>query len=413
MALLVLFLAAGCQQEAVQQKQQPGEPESNTGYLKLFDKDYQQHQVSNRMRTNIKRIKNSEDASKYHDFRSAGLSVYLPKNMTPSDRFTGFTGQRKKDEPTAAMVILTNPFSMEKTTGQIVSSSVHNGKLGILFTDRIEVDGREGVFYFTREKLMGVSLSKFIAAFGDDDFSWLVTATFTQDQEVDFGKELLKAVLNIKILDSRLPAGEDVSFTMNPDKLVLTDGFVDKLLFTLTGKFPEESTKEPIFQAGRSIVQVEINEEDKLNTSRQLIPPTPDFEINMISSEKKITIDGMDGYEFVSIGRDRLSDEPLMVYSAVVYAGVDSYLMHGWASSENEENYIGVFRRIANSLKRKDMTEQGDAQSTQSSEGSASKELENNEADNADSNTGASKGSDATVDEPGTDSSTNDSLSSK
>ena len=357
---LALLSTTGCQQDEVADTQgtSPAEDDTGTGYQKVFDKNYEQHQISSRMRSNFEHIDKTLNTSGFHRFASAGVNAYLPENMKPADRFTGFIGKEEARQSTPTFLILTNPFSMKSTTEQTVSSIVHKGSSGIIFTERVNVGGREGVFYFTRESIQDVTIGKYILTFGDDEFSWIMTSTFTKEHEEKYGPELLKVMLNIEIAEERAPPGEDVDFTMSSDSLVLTDGFVDKLLFTLTGKFPEDTLKEPIFQAGRSIIEME--HEDKQAVARQLIPPTADFEVIFVSSEKEIEIDGMQGYEFVSIGRDRLSNEPLMIYSAVIFGGMDSYLMHGWFSSDNETNYIENFRGLAQSFRRKSKTTAAD-----------------------------------------------------
>ena len=352
--LLILFGSTGCQQKEVVEADRGNSSAvaPDKGYQNVFDKDYEQHQISSRMRANFKHAKEPLGSERFHNFSSAGLNIYLPENMKPADRFTGFVG-KNSDKGTATMVIVTNPFSMQATTEPIVSGAIHDGRSGILFSERVNVAGREGAFYFTQEKFENVTIGKYVVTFGNDDFSWIVKCAFSNEQETEYGAELLKALLNIEITEERAPVGEDIVFTMNSDSLVLTDGFVDKLVFTLTGKFPENTVKEPVFQATRSVVEMEHKDENKQALARLLIPPTPDFEVNVVSSEKEIELDGMGGYEFVSIGRDRLSDEPLMIYSAVVFDRQDSYLMHGWASSDNEKSYIGDFRALAHSLKRK------------------------------------------------------------
>lgn len=327
---------------------------SASGFQPLFDQDYEQHQISSRMRQNFQLLRGSIDGEELHKFESAGLEMYQPKNMSPSDRFTGFRAvSEDKQRSLATLLILTNPFSMSRTTQQIVSSAVYQGGSAIMYSERINIDGREGVFYCIRDEIQGKKVAKFITAFGDDEFSWIVSTALTGEQEGQFAEELLRSMLNIKIAETRLPPGEDVDFTIQPNRLVLTDGFVDKVIFTLTGVFPVESTKEPIFQAGRSMVKLPNDEDYRQKLARSLIVPIPEFEVHRVSSEREVTIDNLGGYEFLAVGRDQLSGEPIMIYTVVLFGAEETYVMHGWVVSESSE-YINDFRALANSFRRKD-----------------------------------------------------------
>ena len=324
-------------------------PEDDGGYLPVFDAEHGQNTISNRMQKNFNRFHDKMDESKFFHFKSAGLKIYQPENMPRTEKFSGFLSE----EDGASVLLLTNPFSMEKTTSQLVSDAVRSGKTGIIYTKKMKVDGQEGVFYLTKDPFGDSFITKCIVAFGNDDFSWIVTGTFNPELESEYGEEILTAILNIKIPDEeRLPPGEDVDFTLQPNRLVITPGFIDKVVFTLTGIFPQEVvTKEPIFQAGRALIDFDVLDQRKLAV--QLISPTPAFQIDLVSSEKEVKIDDLEGYEFVSIGTDLGSGMPLVIYTMILFDDKAGYVMHGWGSTENEENYVPDFRALAESFKRK------------------------------------------------------------
>ena len=361
--LLVILLLSGCQQKKDSSDQSstgettatltadspsPSKSGSNQVYLPIFADGLAQNTISNRMEKNFLRDVNRIDESKLVHFPSAGLLLHQPEGLERSTRFTGF-----EDSKTGvSIMILTNPFSMAGTTRSVLGEAVNTANSGVLFTKTFPNGDRESLFYASRETYGKWQVAKFSTAFGDEDFSWIVFATFRAELEEQWGEELLRTVLNVRVSEEpRLPPGEDVDFTIRPNRLVLTDGFVDKLVFTLNGIFPMNTTKEPIFQAVRSIFK--IKPEDQLEMARRLINPSAPFEIKLISSENPVTIDDLSGYEFIAVGRDTATDEPLQIYSVILFDEEGSYNMHGWVSTDNPESYIADFRALAKSFKRK------------------------------------------------------------
>ncbi|MEM9411145.1 MAG: hypothetical protein AAGA30_08535 [Planctomycetota bacterium] len=352
-----LLFSAGCftgddnsaeDASSVEQNKESTEEDLGTGFLPVFDNEYPQNSISNRMEKNYSRIHGTLSDDQLTNFGSAGLDIYQPKGMDRPEKFTGWVHPEKG----VSFLVLTNPFSMRRTTSQIVSDSIRNGNTSIIFTKEMEVSGQEGVFYLTKEPFGGKTITKYILSFGNDDFSWILTSTFAPEYEAEFGEELLKMMFNVKVSEElRLPPGEDVNFTIQPNRLTITDGFIDKMVFTKSGVFPTETVTEPIFQAGRGIINFDVK--DKEGFARALISPTPAFVVSIISSTNPVTIDGLDGFEYVSIGEDTVSGEPLRMFSTILFDGADGYVMHGWVSSDTDQNYIGDFRDLAKSFRRK------------------------------------------------------------
>lgn len=323
------------------------EQKPNEAYQPILEKDLAQSIITNRMENNFKRYHNKIAASELTHFPSAGLSVYHPEGLKRAKKHSGFEARG------ATVFVLTNPFSMEGTTSSIIGEEVNSQRSGVLFTKTIEVDGMTGVFYASGEELAsGAKIVHLTSAFGNDQFSWIIKGMLTPDGEEQFGEQILKSVLNARISDKpRLPPGEDVDFTIQPNRLELTDGFIDKVVFTKGGVFPLHSVLEPVFQA--SSMAFRISEKDRRDFSTTMISPSPAYKIELISTTTAVTIDGLDGFEHVAIGLDQVSEEPLQIYSTVLFGEKGGYVMHAWVSSQNPENYIPDFRSLARSFKRR------------------------------------------------------------
>ena len=325
--------------------------DSEEGYLQVLGEKYPQNVISNRMQKNFARFSNQSDKSRMHLFPSAGIEVYKPDNLEPADRFTGFICSEDGGNA-ATLVVSTNPFPMENYASEIVSDAIRSEKVKILFNKDLEIDGRRGEFYFTTEPLLNFQLAKYTLVFGNEEFCWIITCSFNANQEEKYAEDLLTAILNLKVSDQpRLPPGNDVDFKMVPDQLVLTDGFVDKLVYTRTGVFPADDPKEPVFQAAKTVVGFEKSNRKQL--AERLISPSPLFAIDFISSRNEVETDGLKGYEFVAVGEDMIAKEPIWLYTVILFEGDFAYLFHGWVSSDVTDNYIKEFRTLAQSFKRR------------------------------------------------------------
>lgn len=340
--------SGGSDSSDLQQGAAEGTSIGSTVYLPIFEKGLQQNVISRRMESNLRVFFQRENKSQMHHFPSAGLRMLKPDAFKLSERFTGF------QRPEAGITILTNPFSMQETTKTIIGLVVDSANSGVLFTKDLEIDGYQGTFYAHVESFGDeVRVANYILGIGDDSFSWVVKGSFKTEYEMkdNIGRDVLRAILNVRIADEpRLPPGRDVDFTIQPNILKLNDGFIDKLIFTKGGTFPVNSVTEPIFQAIRVPVEMQVDERQRF--ARLMITPSPMFKIELLSSEEEIEVDSLQGYEYLAIGQDTTSQEPLQLYSVTLYDNQVAYVMNGWVSSRNTENYVQHFKQLANSFRR-------------------------------------------------------------
>jgi len=75
--------------------------------------------------------------------------------------------------------------------------------------------------------------------------------------------------------------------------------------------------------------------------------------ISSVTSNNKITIDRLDGYEIVADAEDADSGTPLTVYQVILYDDGSYILMQGLVGTNLADEYLPEFKRLARSLKRK------------------------------------------------------------
>lgn len=316
-------------------------------YGAVFVSGIDQNVITNRMESNFNLFFKTVDKSDLDHFPSAGMLIFKGEGLEEAKYFTGF------ERRGATLNILTNPFSMEQTTRNVIGDVMNDGRAGTVFTKTIEVDGYNGVFYASKERVGRLDLGTYTIAFGDDNFSWIVKATFQPEMEMEIGESLLKSVLNARVSqEPRLPPGEDVDFIVRSEKLKVVDGFIDKLVLTKDGSFPLNDPVQPIFQIAKGALPDDIK--NRKEFASVFLSPSALFQIDMVSSQKDLKIAGLEGYEFVSLGKDRINGNSILFYSAVLFDEDGIYVMHGWVGNENAEGEIPVFRQLAESFRKKD-----------------------------------------------------------
>ena len=326
-----------------------------TGYSPIFEDGLQQSIISSRMDNNFNVFFGRGDKKSLHLFKSAGLRMNVPGNLKVAERYTGL------ERPGISISISTNPFSMEETTKKIIDEAVNQENTGVLYTRRIAIDGYKGLLYANVATGAGdeaIKIASYTVAVGDESFSWLAKGAFDAKNEMQdqTGELILSALLSMRIADEpRLPPGEDVDFAFTPNVLKLNDGFVDKVIYTKGATFPTNDITQPIFQAVRFPGQV--SESDRRQFAQIMMVPTKLFKVELVSSENEIEIDGLKGYEFLAIGVDMASNEPLQLYSVSLFDNETAYVINAWVSSLNTDNHLKDFKQLARTFRRKDKTQ--------------------------------------------------------
>ena len=354
--LFCLVIATGCpsnddtaQPDAGNNSLQADTGVMAEGYQPLVDADHPQNIISSRVQKNLQLFTESPAAGEEVYLPAAGLKMVKPTKLSVAERFSGFINQ----ELGSSIHITTNPFSFSGMTLEIVSGAVNAPGSTILYTRENPVGSKEGVFYITKHEMNENVSCNYILAFGDDDFSWIVSGGFAASAESEVGGDILSSILNVKIAEEgRAPAGAKVGFTMNSGSLQLTDGFIDKVVYTKDGVFPTDSgTKLPVFQTSKIAVKV-VGEQERRKFAARMLMPSNLFQFEIMSADNEVEIDGLPGLEFVTLGSDTLSSESAVIYTVLLFDEEDTYVMHGWFNSDSDDNYLPAFRELSNSLKR-------------------------------------------------------------
>jgi len=291
----------------------------------------------------------SADETQYISFPAAGVKLVRPEGFDDAENFHGF--QQASTQSSVMVLMIPGPFS--ETTGGFTAERLKTRGMTLGSKGNVEIDGNAGVLISLVQTANGTEFAKWIVAFGDEEETRMVTATFPKIHESTLSAQLKSVVLSTRLDIAPPPTpGADVGFTIvASDKVKIARGVGKMLMYTKDGIVPAKSPEDPLFIAAPSFSEVSIA--DKRQFSVQRLFQTAHTKITSVTTTNEITIDGLDGYELVADAADADSGAPLVVYQVVLFDGVSYLLIQGLVGASVSAEYLPEFKAMARSLKRK------------------------------------------------------------
>jgi hypothetical protein len=181
----------------------------------------------------------------------------------------------------------------------------------------------------------------------------IITATFPKEFENELSEKLKASILTATWdREKNISPTEGLNFTVSEKgDLKLAKRFINMLAFTKGGIFPEKAIDNPFFTVGQSVSKFEIDDTEAFARSRIL--QTASITGIEIERSSNVTIDNLNGYEIVATGKDKQSDQTVMIYQTILFESQSYYIMVGLISSRQREAYLAAFKEMAGSFKRR------------------------------------------------------------
>lgn len=120
-------------------------------------------------------------------------------------------------------------------------------------------------------------------------------------------------------------------------------------MFTSDGFVPVKSTDKAFFSVGQAISNLMISDRKQFAIDRlKMLPNGTKITVENIA---EVSIDKMSGYEINAWGEDEKGQKEL-VYQNILFVDNSYYIMVALASNDYEK-YLGQFRAISQTFKRK------------------------------------------------------------
>lgn len=289
------------------------------------------------------------DERDYVNFPAVGVRIVRPKGFDEADGFHGFM---QEDSQSSVLVMkVPGPFSE-------ISSGFNEEKMkprGMLLKGReeIEITGETGILVSLTQEAYGTEFSKWIVVFGNEEETTMVTATFPSSEEAALSGELRASVLSTRTDHvSTLDPEENIGFTIDQSQKLGGARDLGKMrMFTKDDVVPIESPEDPMFIVGPSLSRILI--EDKSQFAHQRLMETAFAKVSALTSNRAISIGGLDGYEIVAEAQDTDSNTPLVVYQVILFEEEGSYiLMQGLVGEKLRGEYLPEFKAMARSFRR-------------------------------------------------------------
>lgn len=284
--------------------------------------------------------------------RVKGTSVWIehPAGFVAAHRFPGF--QHEASQTSIMVSVVPAPLS-ETSKGMTKEGLAKNG-MTLLAQSAEAVNGAAARLLHVEQTANGTVFEKWLVVAGDERATVLVVATTPKPAD-----ERLRAALKRAILaatwDSAAPVDlfEGLPFRAKPAG-TMTDvkRMANNILFAEPDPPKAGVPPGPVCVVGLSLGPMAISHLAAFSKSRAEQTATIKDVGSVRGREMKVT--GRDAYELLADAKDFKTSAPLLLYQVVVPDGSGYCLVQGIVGAERAEECLASFRRITESIERRD-----------------------------------------------------------
>src|SRR5262245_33011561 len=281
-----------------------------------------------------------------------GTKVRLvpPTDLKPSERFPGFWNE----DTNASIVITEMPAPYSEIANGFTKEALATKGMSLLSKKDISLNGRPGILLHVGQEARSIAFLKWMVITGNEKETVLVTATFPERMKAQLSSAMEKSALSVQ-WDATAKidplAGLIFSFKDDPS-LKFARRISNSVMLTKDGVLPGKATKDPFFIIAPSVSQAPVSDIKIFAESRLM-------QIEQVSGiavkkQSDVAIDGLSGSAIVAEARWKdLPNAPVVVYQVLLLDGKNYFLMQGIAPREEQEKYLAIFNRIAQSFRKK------------------------------------------------------------
>ena len=274
------------------------------------------------------------------------VSLAPPADLKPSSQFPGFDDQ----ETGASITIAEMPGPYSVMAEGLTKEALAAKGISLLSRKEISLNGRAGILLHLRQEISSVDVLKWLAVTGNEKETIFIAATFPEKVKARWSSEMEKSVLSAQ-LDAAPGAdplaGLNFSFNEDPS-LKVARRFPNLVILTRDGNVLSDG---PLFTINSSSSEAIIHDVKKF--AKELMQTAQVSGIT-IKKQSDVTIAGLPGNEIVAEAKWNVTpSQAVIIYQVLLLDGKNYFLMQGFASRGEEEKYLAVFARIAQSFRKK------------------------------------------------------------
>ncbi len=278
------------------------------------------------------------------------VSLVPPAGLKPTERFPGFW-----DEETSSSIMITEMPAPYVEMARVLTKDALAAKgMSLLSGKEISLNGRPGMLFHLSQKAQAVDVLKWMVLTGNENDTVIITATFLEEMKDRWSSEMEKSVLSVQWdADAETDPLAGLNFSFNDDpSLKFARRLSNAVVLTKDGVFPGKPTTDLFFIISSSISDVMVSD-IKAFAERRLMQIEQVSGI-AIKKQSDLTIARMPGSEIIAEAKWKdMPDAPVVVYQVLLLDGENYFIMQGFAPREEQEKYLAIFSRIAQSFRKK------------------------------------------------------------
>ena len=283
------------------------------------------------------------------DVIGARVTLEPPAGFTPADRFPGF-----EHAPSGASIMVTEMPAeafVELRDGFTAEALAARG-MTLRASEALTIGGREGVLLAVSQSARGTDFHKWIALFGGDSATVIVTGTYPAAAAGELGESMRQAVLSARLREGppRDPF-EGLAFRIvETPHLKIATRMTNMIALNESGDLSHPRPGEAVLVVGLSFSEVQVGDVEAFARRRiQQIATVSD--VGAVRGGP-VTIDGLAGHELFAEGRNVNAGIPMRIYQVLLPDGAGYILVQGVVRADRADELIPEFQAVAHSLRR-------------------------------------------------------------
>lgn len=251
-----------------------------------------------------------------------GTNVYIipPPGFVVSENFKGF---QNPDDPMSMIMLMEIPAPISVITEGFTAETMSSRGMELLHKDKVEITGLIGYCIGLDQGTNGVTFTKTLIAYGNEEGSTLVNGISLKDS-MQLNEQIQKAIKSV-FVDHQLNVDprEGLSFTLDESagELKFVSVVGNAILLNRTGGIDAENPELVNLIVDKSFQQVDVLDRKGFCLDRLEQYPES-YELRKGNKPLATQLAGLEGYELYAINRDNRDES---IYQLVLFPEEGGY----------------------------------------------------------------------------------------
>lgn len=279
-----------------------------------------------------------------------GTRVMLtaPSGFVVADRFPGFMSE----ETGSSLMVSELPAPFAEVTKGFNASGFKKQGMTLLTKEEMSFEAHKGFLISASQSANGIDFLKWMAAFGDEKTTYMVTASFPKDAAADLSDILKAAVSGARVGAGSADPFDAMTFRVTPmNDMKIARVLGNGILLSKGGVFPAKGIETPILVAGASASK-RLSIPGKKAFSEARLQKTSTLKDVRPRTTEPIAIDELEGFESVADAIDIATGKAAIVYQVILFDADGYYAIQGIASEQEGRTQLPTFKQIARTFRK-------------------------------------------------------------